>query len=588
MKKKIASLPDKPGVYLFKNKKGAVIYIGKARCLKDRIKSYFQEITLDSKTSYLLSEINDFEIVITDSEKEAFLLENNLVRKYQPKYNIRLKDDKSYPYVKITIQENFPRILLTRQVEKDGSKYFGPFAPAFQAKNTIHLMGKYFHIRKCNEPIPGKRKRPCLDYDMGLCSAPCVNLISESEYRESVNNTILFLGGKTDQLTNALTKKMFDLVSKEKFEQAAFYRDLIRTIKEVKEKPQMISVEPEDLDIFGFYRRENQVGVQVFIMRKGKVIDKNEFYWSKIMDNSDQELLSSFLAQFYDYRPDIPSKIILPFQPKNKEFLASSLIEKTQRKPEIIVPSSGKYKRLVDLANKNAKLFLEIKTKEIPALTELKQILNLLKIPRWIEAFDISNIMGQESVGSLIVFQNGQPFKKEYRKFKIKTVTGIDDVASIFEIVKRRYQRLLKEKKDLPDLILIDGGKGQLNAAIRALNEVKLNHLPVISIAKQEELIFTPQRKEAIILDKNSPALKLIQHIRDEAHRFAISFHRQLRKKKSFKSILDEIPGIGPERKKALLTKYKNLVQIKKAPPEELNKIIGSKATQELLKRIKE
>ena len=533
----------------------------------------------------MLSEIHDIDIIETDSEREAFLLENNLIRKYQPKYNIRLKDDKSYPYLKITVKEEFPRILFTRRIEQDGNKYFGPFAPAFQAKNTIRLVCKFFQIRKCNEKIPGKRKRPCLDYEMKMCSAPCVGLISKSEYREAVENAILFLEGKTEKLTEILTKKMFHLASQEKFEQAAYYRDLIRTIQTIKEKPKTSSVEQEDLDIFGFYKESNKVSIRLFVMRKGKIISREQFYWAELIENSDAELLNSFLGQYYLKHVNIPPKIILPFHPSNESLLISFLREK-QNNVEIIVPERGRYKKLVDLANRNAKLYLEMKEEEIPSLKELKDLLDLEKIPYRIEAFDISHIGGVQTVGSLIVFDRGEPLKKEYRKYKIKTVEGIDDVASIYEVVKRRYSRVLEENKRFPDLILIDGGKGQLNSAVRALRELKIEDIPVISIAKKEELIFIPGKKEPVVLEKSSPCLRLIQRIRDEAHRFAITFHRKLRTYHSFKSILDEIPGIGEKRKLILLNKYKSLEEIKKASEEELTNLIGRKVAREILMRL--
>ncbi|MCP2604632.1 excinuclease ABC subunit UvrC [Candidatus Aminicenantes bacterium AH-873-B07] len=583
---KINSLPNKPGVYFFQNKSKEIIYIGKALSLKDRVKSYFQEGTTGIKTGFLLSEIYDIDIIETDSEKEAFLLENNLIRKYQPKYNIRLKDDKSYPYLKITIKEDFPKILFTRRVEQDGNKYFGPFAPAFQAKNTIRLICKYFRIRKCKEAIPGKRKRPCLDYEMELCSAPCVGLINKSEYREAVENAILFLEGKTEQLTKILTRKMFSLASQEKFEQAAYYRDLVKTIQSIKEKPKTTTIEKEDLDIFGFYREGNRVSIRLFIMRKGKIIDREQFYWAELIESSDPELLNSFLAQYYLKRIDIPSKIVLPFHPSN-EFLLISFLKEKQIDIEFIVPKTGKYKKLIDLANRNAQLYLEMKEEEIPGLRELKDLLNLEKIPYRIEAFDISHIGGVQTVGSLIVFEKGEPSKKEYRKYKIKTVGGIDDVACIYEIVKRRYSRILEENEQLPNLVLIDGGKAQLNSAIKALEELEIKDLPIISIAKSEELIFIPKRKEPIVLEKNSPSLKLIQRMRDEAHRFAISFHRKLRTRISFKSILDEISGIGEKRKLLLLNKYGSLDEIKKASEEELAKLVGIKVAKEILKRLK-
>ncbi|TEU06589.1 MAG: excinuclease ABC subunit UvrC, partial [Candidatus Aminicenantes bacterium] len=556
LKSEIKNLPKKPGIYFFKDKGGEVIYIGKARSLKDRVKSYFLP-TSDAKIKKILSETEEIDFILTDSAKEAAFLENNFIRQHQPRFNLRLKDDKSFPYLKLTLQEKFPAIYLTRRVEEDGAKYFGPFSPAHQARNTIHLSAKYFGVRTCQESVPGKRKRPCLDYDLKLCSAPCVEYISESDYRESIKNAFLFLEGKTEKLLKILKKKMQEAAARQEFEQAAHWRDIIRTIEEIKAKPKLISVGMENKDIFGYSRENKNVALYVFFMRKGKVIESEDIFFQEKEDIADKEILSNYLKKIYKHRKSMPDKILLPFAPEEKDGILKRVSNLREEKIEIIVPRKGKNKKLVDFASSNAEILLRKKYEGLAPLMEIKKIFNLKSIPERIEGFDISNIGGEESVGSLVVFENGRPQKNDYRKYKIKTVAGPNDVASLQEVIRRRYKRILEEKKDFPDLILVDGGKGQLNAARGALEELGVGNLPIVSLAKKEEIIFAPDRKKGISLERTSPALKLFQNIRDEAHRFAISFHRLRREKRSFESRLDNIPGLGKKRKAALLDKYK-------------------------------
>jgi len=585
LKSKIGKLPKKPGIYFFKNNKGEVIYIGKARSLKDRVKSYFLP-TSDAKIKNILSETEDVDFILTDSAKEAAFLENNFVRQHQPKFNLRLKDDKSFPCLKVTLQEKFPAIYLTRRVEEDGAKYFGPFSPARQARTTIHLIAKYFGVRTCQEAVPGKRKRACLEYDLKLCSAPCVGYISESDYRESVKNALLFLEGKTEKLLKIIKGKMHEAAARQEFEQAACWRDLIHTIEEIKERPKLISVGMENKDIFGFSRENGNVALYVFFMRKGKVIESEDIFFQEKEEISEKEILSHYLNKFYKNRKTIPEKILLPFAPAKRDEILKILSNLKGEKIEIIIPLKGKNKKLVDLASSNAEILLRKKYEGFSPLIEAKKIFNLEAIPERIEGFDISNIGGEESVGSLVVFENGRPQKNDYRKYKIKTVTGPNDVASLQEVIRRRYTRLLQEKKAFPDLILVDGGKGQLNAARGVLEDLGLGNLPLVSLAKKEEIIFTPSRKKGIRLEKTSPVLKLFQNIRNEAHRFALSFHQLRREKRSFESRLDRIPGLGNKRKAALLAKYKDIKEIKKAAPEELAKIIGKKVSNTLLNEL--
>ncbi len=584
LKRKIESLPEKPGIYFFKNREKEVIYIGKARSLKERVKTYFQQ-SPDPKVHNIISETADIDFILTGSEKEASFLENNFIQQHQPKFNLRLKDDKSFPFLRLTSQEKYPGIYFSRKVSEDGAQYFGPFSPAHQARRTIHLVNKYFGIRSCEEAVPGKRKRPCLEYDLKLCSAPCVGYISENDYREGVENALLFMEGKTEELAKILRSKMVDAARRQEFEKAAHWRDIISTLEQIKEKPRFISVALEDMDIFGFARKKEKVSFCIFFMRKGKVIEREGFFPEESEKISDEEILHNFLKEFYTKDRERPEKILLPFEPAQKEKLRLELLKKRIGKLEIIIPLKGKNKRLIDLANRNAEILLQKKKEEYSPLGEIKNILGLKNLPLRIEGFDISNTGGEESVGSLVVFENSQPKKDDYRKYRIKTVEGPNDVASLQEVIQRRYSRVLEQKEKLPDLVLVDGGKGQLQAARKILENLGLGNLPLASLAKREETIFVSGKKDGLKLDRTSPALKLFQNIRDEAHRFAISFHRQRRTKKSFESLLDEIPGLGKKRKKALLSHYRGIEEIKKATIEELAVIIGSKAAQSLIKR---
>lgn len=583
----IQKLPDKPGIYFFKNGRGEIVYIGKARSLRERIKSYMQP-TSDPKVGHILAETEDVDFILTGSEKEAALLENNFVRKHQPKYNLRLKDDKSFPYLRLTLQERFPGIYLIRRVEADRAGYFGPFSLAHHARKTIHLLNRYFGIRSCAERIPGKRKRPCLEYDMSLCAAPCVELVSEEEYRERAENARLFLEGKVEKLVKILEAKMRESSEREDFEGAARWRDIIHAVEQVKEKPKLISVRAEDVDIVGFARDEETVAFFVFMMRKGKVIESEEISFPEKGKNSDAEILGEFLRSMYGRRQEIPDKILLPFQPAGKLGVSGFLRKKGGEKVSLLIQGRGRNRQLVELACRNAEHVLKKRRESLEPLVDLQHVLGLPSFPQHIEGFDISNTGGDESVGSLVVFEGGRPKKSAYRKYKVKTVRGPDDVASLSEVIGRRYKKAIAENEKLPDLILVDGGKGQLNAARNALKKLGLEDIPVASVAKKEEVIFTAERKGGIRQDRTSPALKLIQSIRDEAHRFAVSFHRRRREKKSFASLLDKVPGLGKKRKSAILLKYRDLEEIKKASLGELSDVLGPKTASSLKKILNE
>ena len=582
----LEGLPTKPGIYFFRNAENDVIYIGKARSLKDRVKSYFGS-TADPKVHNILAETVDIDYIFTDSEREARFLENNFIQQYQPKFNIRLKDDKAFPFLKVTLQDRFPGIFLTRRVEPDGARYFGPFSPVHEARKTIHLINKSFGIRGCREEIPGKRKRPCLEYDLKLCAAPCVSYISDKEYRSRVEDALLFLEGKTEKLLKTLRHIMKDVAANEEFERAAQIRDLIQAIEQLKSKPTLISTKKENKDIFGYSATESQAHLTVFRMRQGKVIETEVIVRKKKTNVPDKTILSSALSKYYNKSPDLPDKIILPFRIPREKSISVSLFQSKGKKVEIIVPVRGENKKLLELAQRNTEDLAQ-KEPEAASLVELKTLLGLNSLPQRIEGFDISNTGGDESVGSMVVFDEGKPNKSEYRKYKIRTVDGPDDIASLKEVVRRRYASLLTEGQEfMPDLVFVDGGKGQLNAAIHALRELGVEEVAVASLAKKEEVIFIPNQRDGLKLKSTSPALKLLQNIRDEAHRFAITYHRSRRAKKSFASPLDAIPGIGPKKKKVLLTKYKNVEEIRKASLEELEELVGKTAAQNLLSSLK-
>jgi excinuclease ABC subunit C len=582
LKEKLSVLPDKAGIYFFKNTNGEIIYIGKARSLRDRVRSYFLP-SPDFKVTNIISETADIDFILTGSEREAAFLENNFIQRYQPKFNLRLKDDKSFPYLKLTLAENFPGVSLTRKVEPDGSRYFGPFSPASQARKTIHLLNRYFGIRSCGESIPGARRRPCLEYDLKLCSAPCVDYVTEREYRENVDNALLFLEGKTKRLLNILKEKMNQSAGRQDYEQAAHWRDLIRTIEQVRERPKVISVSLENRDIFGLAREGDRAFVYIFFMRRGKVREAEDMVLREAGTVPAGEILSRVLESFYEKSGDIPGRILVPALPSSAGELEDRLSLVAGRKIRISAPKRGKDRQLVEMANRNAEILLKKKLEEVPAsLEELARLIGLPAPPLRIEGFDISNTGGEESVGSLVVFEKGKPKSSEYRKYRIKTVAGPNDVASLEEVVRRRYSRILQESQELPGLVVVDGGKGQLHAAQTALRALGLGDLPLVSLAKKQEIVFSRHAREGLHLDRTSPALKLLQFIRDEAHRFAISFHRQRREKKSFASDLAGIPGLGEKRRKALLSRYGSLEEIRAAPLDELSDLIGRAAASKL------
>jgi excinuclease ABC subunit C len=530
---KIAGFPESPGIYFFKNAAGGIVYIGKARRLRDRVRSYFQP-TDDPKVAAILSETADVDYILTDSEREAAFLENNFIQQTQPKFNLRLKDDKSFPYLKLTVGEPFPGIYFCRRVAQDGSRTFGPFSPAQEARRTIHLLAKAFGIRTCEAPVFRGRKRPCLEYDLKLCSGPCVGLIGPAEYRTRVRDARLFLEGRTARLAEALRTRMEKSATAESFEEAAHWRNVLKALDQVRIKPALISVRLEDQDVLGRAAGGGREAVYVFVMRRGKVVRSHEMPRLAEQGLGDGEALADAMRAFYAGGREAPPRILAPYPPAGRAGLEKELAKADGRKHEIVVPARGKNKALLEMARRNAERVLAAADESLAPLLALREALALPVLPARIEGFDVSNTQGVETVASMVAFENGSPRKDDYRKFRVKTVTGPNDVASLAEVVGRRYSRLLREKAPWPDLVLVDGGKPQLRAAGRVLDGLGLGSLPLASLAKREEIVYTRTRPGGLRLARTSAELKLLQRVRDEAHRFAVAYHRHRRAKRAW------------------------------------------------------
>lgn len=586
---RITTFPEKPGVYIMKDKKNKIIYIGKALSLKHRVRSYFQsQKNLPAKVASMISKVEDIEYIVTDSEVEAMILECNLIKYNRPKYNILLRDDKQYPYIKINLKDPFPLLEVVRRVKKDGARYFGPFANAGAMRDTIDVIRKIFPIRSCKKDLSQVpiNDRPCLNYHIKRCMAPCQDKVSREEYNEIINNIVMFLEGKQEALIDHLRQKMKLAAENLDFEWAAVLRNQIISLEKTLEKQKIVSTEMLDQDIIAMARGINVVCVQVFFVREGKLVQREPF----VLKNTDgvdrKEILTSFVKQFYDNASFVPKQIILDEEVEDIKTIQQWLTQKKGSKVEIIIPKRGAKKKLAEMVAENAVSYLQqaesreeresLKMKE--ALEELKNYLNLESPPKRIEAFDISNTQGTESVASMVVYEDGFPKKEDYRKFKIKTVEGPNDFESIKEAVFRRFKRaLVKDAKfeELPDLLLIDGGKGQLRYAREALRELNLEHIPTIALAEEFEYIFIEGRDNPIILPRDSEAFYLVQRIRDEAHRFAISYHRNWRTKRNLTSVLDDIPGIGKTRRLSLFKSFGSIDAIKRASIDELTSVPG-------------
>jgi excinuclease ABC subunit C len=625
LKDQIARLPEQPGVYLYFNADGDTIYVGKARALRDRVRNYLGAYGSDPKTDALLDEVMALDVIVTDSVVEALALENNLIKQRSPKYNILLRDDKNYPYLQLTTNEAFPRVLVARRVERDGSFYAGPFLPAHFARKTMSLTHRLFGIRSCNEVINGKRGRPCLEYDIKRCIAPCVDtLCTSDEYARAVELTHLFLEGRNEELVKTLRARMIAAAEGERFEEAAQLRDAMRTVQTLQDRQQkMATAELGHRDVFGVKLGPAGVVIQVFQVRRGRVVERIELGSEEaIVGSTEGEVLAAAIQQFYEMR-GAPPEVHVPAEPNERDALETWLSDRAGRRVHIVQPQRGEKRGFVDLANRNAALayqtrFNQANAARYDALETLQRALSLPTLPRRVECFDISTIQGSETVASMVVCEDGRMRRGEYRKYRIRgstsgvraRVVGIgktrtlpmsaqdlgppglrpqtpspnqDDFAAMHEVVLRRYRKLLELGGPFPDLVLIDGGKGQLSAAYAALEELGLANLVAVGIAKKEELLYTRDCEDPIALAPTDPALLLVQRIRDEAHRFAVTFHRRARAMRDLHSELDHVPGIGPRRRRKLLTTFGSLAGVRRATREELAAVVGAKTADAVL-----
>jgi excinuclease ABC subunit C len=598
---KLDTLPEKSGVYIYKNTAGKVIYVGKAVNLRNRVRSYFHKSAGQSpKTLHLVQEIQNLDFIITDSELEALLLENTLIKKHLPRYNVRLKDDKRYPYIKISWQEPYPRVFTSRRILDDGARYFGPYTASGPAYQTLDLARKIFPYLTCSREITGKDTRACLYYHIGRCSAPCIGAVSQQEYRQIIDNLCKFLGGRTEQVVADLNRQMQAAAEAMDFERAALLRDQMQAIEQTVQKQKVISADLSDQDVIAFARDKASACVQVFFIRNGKLIGREYFLMEGTADEDDRTVLTSFLKQFYDSVNTIPPNILLPQEIDEQLIINDWLKRKRGGAVTIKIPRRGKPKELLQMAAANASETLAHlqaqwdadESKQNEALLELQQALNLPQPPLRIECYDISTLQGTHTTASMVVFVKGIPHKADYRRFKIQNLKGKpDDYASMKEVLQRRFRRMQEGDFDLetgpgdkkqnswkliPDLVIIDGGKGQLNAALEILDEYELRDaVPITSLAKQEEELFLPGRENSILLPRHSQALYLVQRIRDEAHRFAIGYNRSLREKKGIASQLDAVSGIGPTRRKQLLKHFGDLDAVRQASVEEIAAVPG-------------
>src|SRR5215813_6181599 len=598
---KLAILPTSPGVYLFKSVDGEVIYVGKAKSLRARVRQYARGGDGRVQIPFLLAQLADVEILVTSSEKEALLLEDTLIKQYRPRYNIRLKDDKSYWHVKVTVQDPWPRLFLTRQIVKDGSKYLGPFHSSTAVQETLEVIRKIFPLRTCSDTVFRNRTRPCLEYQIKRCLGPCALPVDPEDYQRQLKGALLLLEGKNTELVDQLTDRMHEAAAVLRFEDAARLRDQVRAISQTGEKQRVALPLGNDQDIFALYREGGFVEVQVLFIRAGKLVGNQEYSFE---DNEfpDEEVLGELLTQFYQGDRFVPDEVILPVVLEDTAVREELLAERKGKKVVLLCPQRGDKVRLVEMARENARQSFVEKRRGIAqkekTLDSLRRTLHLRNAPKRIECFDISNIQGNLAVGSLVVFDEGEPDKNRYRRFRIKTVEGADDFAMMYEVLTRRYRRALEEH-DLPDLLMVDGGKGQLSVAVEVLRELGITEVDVIGLAKMRterdpygeevahsaERVFLPGRKNPVVLKPNSTALFLLQRVRDEAHRFAITYHRQLRAKERLSSPLDVIPGVGPSRRKALLRHFGSLKRLGMATVEELRQVPGmTKTTAEAVR----
>lgn len=606
IQEELKKLPGKPGVYLMHDEKDAIIYVGKAISLKNRVRQYFQSSrNKGAKIEQMVTHISRFEYIVTDSELEALVLECNLIKEHRPKYNTMLMDDKTYPFIKVTVNEPFPRVMMARRMKKDKAKYFGPYTSAGAVKDTIELIRKLYHIRSCNRSLPKDigKERPCLNYHIHQCYAPCQGYISREEYRKSIDEVVRFLNGNYDPILKELEEKMLDASENLEFEKAIEYRELLASVQKIAQKQKITDTAGDDRDIIAMASEGEDAVVQVFFIRGGRLIGRDHFYLKMAENDTKSEILSSFIKQFYAGTPYIPAELMLPEEIEDQEIIEEWLTTRREHKVRLRIPKKGTKEKLVELAQKNAQMVLKndkerLKREEgrtIGAVKELEKILGLTGIIR-MEAYDISNTNGFDSVGSMVVYEHGKPKRNDYRKFKIKSVQGPDDYASMNEVLTRRFEHGLRERQDesetggfqaFPDLIMMDGGRGQVNIALEVLEKLNL-HIPVCGMVKDDNhrtrgLYFN---NVELPIDRNSECFRLITRIQDEAHRFAITFHRQLRSKGQVHSILDDIPGVGPARRKDLMRSFENIEAIRNATVDDLKELpsMNEKSAQEVYK----
>jgi excinuclease ABC subunit C len=612
-----ALLPESPGVYLFKDAGGNVLYVGKAASLRSRVRSYFLESSwVNAKTGSLAREIADLETILVGNEREALALEHNLIKKYRPKFNVMLRDDKTYPYIKFTAAEKYPRVYFTRRIKKDGSLYFGPYFPAGLARRILHFVHKRFLVPSCTVDLTRSHPRPCLQYYIHRCLGPCVtDLTTDERYAEAARDVRLFLEGRRHDLIKSLESRMMAAAEKEQFEQAAAYRDLLRTLEDIEERQRIASAQGDDTDVLAYYAEPPLVAANLFHLRGGRVVDRREFYWEDLEEFDPQEFVPSLLKQLYLEADYLPKAIHVPIDFEDRELLEETLADRAGHKVEIFTPQRGSKRSFLDLVESNAKHSFEQRFRVLKPSSKaigeaLQNALNLPEEPHRIESFDISHIQGTDTVASMVVWENGHMKKSDYRKFIIhgdegrgedssnaslsSTLPGAalpiwknDDFASMREAVTRRYRRLQEEKKPLPSLILIDGGIGQLHAAAQALDSLQIINQPLASIAKKEEILYVfGQEDEPIVLEHHSPVLHLIQQIRDETHRFAVTFHRQRRAKRQTKSALTGIPGVGPRTVQKLLREFGSVINVRRAGLEKVGQVIPRKTAEKLFEQL--
>jgi excinuclease ABC subunit C len=606
-REKAAQLPESPGVYLFKDAGGTVVYVGKARNLRSRVRSYFLESRwIDAKTGSLAREIAELETILVGNEREALALEHNLIKQYRPKFNVVLRDDKTYPYIKFTAAEKYPRVYFTRRIKKDGSLYFGPYFPASLARRILHFVHKRFLVPSCTVDLTRSHPRPCLQYYIKRCLGPCVaGLTTDDRYAEAARDVRLFLEGRRHDLIKSLEARMTAAAEKELFEQAAAYRDLLRTLEDIEERQRIAAAQGDDTDVLAYHAEPPLVAADLFHLRGGRVVDRREFYWEELEEFDPREFVPSLLKQLYLEAEYLPKAIHVSADFDDRELLEETLAERAGHKVEIFTPQRGTKRAFLDLVESNAKHSFEQRFRVLKPTSKaigeaLQNGLNLVEEPRRIESFDISHIQGTDTVASMVVWENGRMKKSDYRKFIIRGEEGRgeearngnplrqnDDFASMREAVTRRYRRLQEEKKELPGLVLIDGGIGQLHAAAQAFESLQIINQPVASIAKKEEILYVlGQEDEPIVLERHSPVLHLIQQIRDETHRFAVTFHRQRRGKRQTQTALNEIPGVGEKTAQKLLKEFGSIANIQRAGLEKLSTVVSRKSAEKILSQL--